>query len=114
MLKRGITRSNEVLPSTVTSTTAQGFLPQYNGHGTLAAASFSPVMGPSPGTPACSSPSKSSDGGAPLYSPIAEKHVENRLPAGNVGPASLEEQFRNIVSLDAKHRSTLPSHWKGN
>lgn len=112
MLKRNGTRSNEVLPSTVTSTTAHGFLPpQYTGYGTLAA-SLSNVMisSDSPGGP---SPSKSSDNGGAILSSISEKHEENRRPlASNVGPASLEEQFRNIVSSDAKNRATLPAHWK--
>lgn len=39
MFKRGLT-SSDVLPSTVSSTTAQGFLPQFTGH---AAASLSPT-----------------------------------------------------------------------
>lgn len=111
MLKRGITRSTDVLPSAVTPTTAQGFLPQYTGHGSLVT-SLSPVI-VSPESPTRPSPRKSPESGGALLTPITDKHGDHRrLPLGNVGPLSLEEQFRNIVSLDAKHRATLPSHWK--
>jgi hypothetical protein len=110
MLKRGITRSNDVLPSTVTSTTAQGFVPPFSGLGSIAA-SLSPLL-VSPESAVYGTPVKSSDDGGALLTPIAEKRGENRPPPiSNLRAESLEESFRNIVPLDHKHRSALPPHW---
>ena len=115
MLKRGITRSSDVLPSTMSPTTAQGVLPQYTSYGTLVA-SISPVLA-SPESPSRLAPGKPGDNGIDLLTPITERYEENRRPlagAVDLAPGSLEEQFRNIVTLDAKHRAALPAHWKPN
>jgi len=106
MLKRGMTRSNDVLPSAVTSTTAQGFLPQYTGYDTLAASLNPSLLSPSRNSPEAKS---SNDGGA-FLTPFAEKHGERR--SADFGTSSLEEQFRNIVINDNRQRAALPPHWK--
>ncbi len=111
MLKRDIARSSDVLPSAMSSATAQGFLPQYTSYGTLAA-SLSPVAA-SRGLSISRSPSKTLDSDVTFIMPTTEKYGENRRPlASDVGPASLEEEFRNIVTLGAKNRSALPGQWK--
>ncbi|KAK5660635.1 hypothetical protein OQA88_11997 [Cercophora sp. LCS_1] len=100
MLKKGSTSS------AVSSTTAQGFLPQYSGH---AAASLSPTVNRNPISPIGEvSPSKNladrNDGGA-LLVPAPEKRGEN-LPPSNVG--SLEDQFKNMnISVDSSDRLDL-------
>jgi len=97
MLKKASTSS------AVSSTTAQGYLPQYLGH---AAASLSPSMKKNSISPIReASPGKASldfsdrsDGGA-LLTPTLENRREN-LPLNSV--SSLEDQFKNIpvASLD--------------
>ncbi len=112
MLKRGAARSSDALPSAVTSTTAQGLLPQFTNYSMGAALSSTAA---SPESKARHSPSKSEspNSAAVLAALTAEKHNEIRRPQGSdVGPASLEEQFRNIVAIDAKNRSLLPGQWK--
>lgn len=106
MLKRGLTRSNDVLPSAMSSTTAQGFLPQYTGYETLAASLNPAMLSPIRASPRGKSP----DSGGVLLTPVTEKHGERR--SVDFGPSSLEEQFRNIVINDSRHRAALPAHWK--
>ena len=107
-LKRGVTRSSDVLPSTVSSTTAQGILPQYSGKGSLQATP-SPAIATS-ATPARLSPVKAEGSGA-FPNPNPEKLGENRRPPmGNVGVSSLEEQFRDVVAAENKRRAAIPNH----
>ena len=107
MLKRGVARNSDVLPSTVSSTTARGILPQYSSKGSLQA-TLSPVVS------ASASPTRHSSGklesGVSLLNPNPEKLGENRRPlAGNVGAPSLEEEFRNVV-VENKQRGAIPNH----
>lgn len=110
MLKRGITRSTDVLPSEISATTAHGFLPQYTSYGTMTHSEDTTTT--SSDALDDVSPSKSSDGGGVLLTPVAKRGGENRAAATNPGVSSLEEQFRNIVSNDTKNRAGLPAHWK--
>ena len=109
MLKRGVT-SSDALPSEISSTTVQGVLPQYRGH---AAASLSPTIAHQAGSTGRASPRKSLEHSSiegALLRPVSvtDNRGENMPP---VGPASLEDNFRNIVSLDAKNRSVLSASW---
>lgn len=95
--------------SAVSSTTAQGYLPQYAGY---AAKSLSPPINKTPLSPIrdgsqskISDSPNLSDGGA-LLNPVPAKRDENRLPNGE---GSLEEQFRHMVSIDATNRANLSS-----
>ncbi|KAL2018790.1 hypothetical protein VTK56DRAFT_418 [Thermocarpiscus australiensis] len=101
VLKKGPTSS------ALSSTTAQGFLPQYAGH---AAASLSPSLSKnqapsakdlSPGR--FSDVNDLSDGGGVLLLGSPEKCGENCPPNGMSG---LQDQFKNIF-LDASGRPTL-------
>ena len=102
VLRKGCTSS------AVSSTTVQGYLPQYFGHASKALSppfhkpAFSPNRNESP-TKASDIDLK--DGGA-LLSPIPEKKGENRPPNGE---GSLEEQFRTVVSTGLADRGNLSS-----
>jgi hypothetical protein len=95
--------------SAVSSTTAQGCLPNYAGY---AAKSLSPPVGQTPlplnrGAPRSKSSDSPdlSDGGA-LLTPVPAKRVENRFQNGD---GSLEEQFRKVVSVNVTDRGNLSS-----
>lgn len=110
MLRRNISGNSDVLPSSSSSATAQGILPQYSsGYKSLLAASLSPVV-PSPNASIQPSPIKSDDGST-FTTPSSRKIGENRPPPDDVGPASLETKFRSIVSLESKQTTALPVHW---
>lgn len=99
MFKRGLT-SSDVLPSTVSSTTAQGFLPQFVGH---AAASLSPTLSGSAKSPTRISPSKGTDvtcNGTSTF--MTPKTVEN-CPPGTVSATGerLSETLLNMVGIKA-------------
>ena len=110
MLVRGITRSSDVLPSAVSSTTAHGILPQYSGKGSLQA-TLSPVAAAS--ATLARMPSVKAENGSAFVHPSPEKIGENRRPPmGNVGVSSLEEQFRDVMVAENKQRAVIPHHWK--
>lgn len=103
MLKRGLT-SSDVLPSTVSSTTAHGFLPQFAGN---AAASLGPSGSGSQNSPnrARASPSKATAplqdseatiGGASTF--MTQKTTKNGPP-----PAAerLSDTLLNMVGMKA-------------
>lgn len=77
MLKKGKSSANAV-PVTISSTTAQGVLPNYAGHAT---ASLTPTMVNSSSSPRGSATKPGDTGDAGLTSPVAEKTGENRHPA---------------------------------
>lgn len=99
--------------SAVSSTTAQGYLPQFSGH---AAASLSPSMNKTLISPIREvSPSKASvnlndrsDGGV-LLTPALEVRREN-FPLHGV--SSLEDQFKNISVGSSDRRDAMPGHFK--
>lgn len=100
--------------SAVSSTMAQGFLPQFSGH---AAASLSPSMNKTLISPVREvSPSKASsidfndhpDGGV-LLGPTTEARREN-FPLSGVG--SLEDQFGNISVGSSDRRDPMQGHFK--
>lgn len=95
MFKRGLT-SSEVLPSTVSSTTAQGFLPHFSGH---AAASLSPTLAGKANSPR-ESPVKGSDiaiNGTSTFMP--QKTVESCPPAVAATGERLSDTLLNMVGL---------------
>lgn len=105
MLKKGSLGSVEKCPtsSAVSSTTAQGQLPQYAG---FAAASLSPTINRTTDDTAVSpaqddSPSKSSVdssiGGGALLTPMPERRGKNRALTSD---SSLEQQFHHYVAAD--------------
>lgn len=96
MLRKGSTSS------AISSTTAQGYLPQYVGY---AAKSLSPSVDKKSVSPSeDGSPDLDlSDSGA-LLNPLPDKRGEKRLSHGE---GSLEEQFRNVVSMDVANRGNL-------
>jgi len=106
MLKKGATSS------AVSSTTAQGYLPQYSGH---AAASLSPSVNKCHASPMRdASPGKvsvdfsdRSDGGA-LITPAPDSLHRENLPPHPV--FSLEDQFKNI-SVNSTDRHEIPGHF---
>ncbi|KAK0651507.1 hypothetical protein B0T16DRAFT_80895 [Cercophora newfieldiana] len=103
--------------SAVSSTTAQGYLPQFSGHAaaSLSPASLSPSMNKNLISPIREvSPGKVSadfnertDGGV-LLTPAPEIRREN-FPLNNV--SSLEDQFKNI-SIGSSDRHTMPGPYK--
>lgn len=98
MFKRGLT-SSDVLPNTVSSTTAQGFLPQFTGH---AAASLSPALS-GPNSPTRDPPSKGTDAtckGTSTF--MTQKTVENRPPVTVAAPGErLSDTLLNMVGIKA-------------
>ncbi|KAK0626938.1 hypothetical protein B0T14DRAFT_562803 [Immersiella caudata] len=98
------------ISSAVSSTTAQGYLPQFSGH---AAASLSPTMKnlispireASPGKTSVVS-SDQSDGGA-FLTPALENRRENFPPAS---VSSLEDQFKNISISSSTRHTPGPFH----
>jgi hypothetical protein len=110
MLKKGSLGTVEKCPtsSAVSSTTAQGQLPQYTG---FAAASLSPTInrttdGTSVSPAQDNSPSKSSVdssiGGGALLTPMPERRGKNRALTSD---SSLEQQFHHYVAADGPTRS---------
>lgn len=99
MFKRGLT-SSDVLPSTVSSTTAQGFLPQFTGN---AAASLSPTLSGNANSPTRESPSKGTDiasHGTSTF--MRQKTVENCPPATVATPGErLSDTLLNMVGIKA-------------
>lgn len=95
MLKRGLT-SSDVLPSTVSSTTAHGFLPQFSGH---AAASLSPSLSGTISSPSRGSPSKDNEinsNGTSTF--MNQKTAETCPPAAG---ERLSDTLLNIVGMKA-------------
>ncbi|KAK0612830.1 hypothetical protein B0T17DRAFT_385440 [Bombardia bombarda] len=105
MLKKGSTSS------ALSSTTAQGLLPQYSGN---AAASLSPSVNKNPVSPIReTSPVSKRDSdynefgeGGVLLTPATEKRGENRPPKS---VSSLEDQFKNISAKGSDHRDLTPT-----
>lgn len=112
-LIRGVKSWQAVVPragtsNAVSSTTVQGYLPQYAG---FAAKSLSPSMDKARTSHRdallIGSPSSSIlDDGSALMTPILVKQDNSRLKNGE---GSLEEQFRNVVSMDVADRANLSS-----
>lgn len=113
MLKRGANRSSEALPGAVTSTNAHGYVPPF-GFSTFSMAppTMGPIVAHPSGSPALSTPSKSSDKNIGMLAPAVERQAENRPP---LGQASLEEQFRRMVSGETKQQtsSSIPMDGRG-
>jgi hypothetical protein len=98
------------ISNAISSTTAQGYLPQFSGH---AAASLSPSMKKMTSPLREASPSKTSvvssdqsDGGA-LLTPAPETHRENFPPAS---VSSLEDQFKNNSTSSSARHAPGPFH----
>lgn len=101
MLKRGLT-SSDVLPSTVSSTTAHGFVPQLVGN---AAASLGPTISGGPNSPTRASPSKATPplkdndvviGGASTF--MTQKTAKTCPPATG---ERLSETLLNMMGMKA-------------
>lgn len=95
MLKRGLTNS-DVLPSTVSSTTAHGFLPHFSGH---AAASLSPTISGAISSPSRGSPAKDHNintNGTSTF--MAQKPADTCPPATG---ERLSETLLNMVGMKA-------------
>lgn len=96
MFKRGLT-SSDVLPSTVSSTTAQGFLPHFSGH---AAASLSPTLAGKTNSPQ-KSPVKGGDiamNGTSTF--MTQKTVESCPPATVAATGErLSDTLLNMVGI---------------
>lgn len=95
MFKRGLT-SSDVLPSTISSTTAHGILPQFTGH---AAASLSPSLAGSITSPSQNTPPKDADitcNGTSTF--MMQKTVENCPP---VASERLSDTLLNMVGIKA-------------
>ncbi|KUI67279.1 hypothetical protein VM1G_03198 [Cytospora mali] len=95
MLKRGLTNS-DVLPSAVSSTTAQGYLPQFTGHAT---ASLSPTISGTIGSPSRGSPAKDAEVNSTGTSTfMAPKTGENAPPAPS-DRTSISDALRSMVGM---------------
>lgn len=95
MLKRGLTNS-DVLPSAVTSTTAQGYLPQFTGHAT---ALLSPTISGTVGSPSRGSPAKEAEANSAGTSTfMAPKTGENAPPAPS-DRTSISDTLRSMVGM---------------
>ncbi|KAI1636164.1 hypothetical protein F4809DRAFT_641723 [Biscogniauxia mediterranea] len=109
MLKKGSTSGN-VLPSTVSSTTATGYLPQYFGH---AAASLGPAISNPNGSPARGS----SNGSKPVETDAvqgpAEKVGEN-CPPGEAASVDYDatKDLHERMLRDAERRGVIGSDWQ--
>lgn len=118
MLKRGGNQSNEALPGAVTSTHAQGYVPPYSySTFSMAPLNMGQVVQQHNGSPPSPTAPIDSDKNESLLNAAIERHVgENRPP---VGHASLEEQFRRIVSAENRQRAAgslpmngrMPEDW---
>ncbi|KAI6382265.1 hypothetical protein MCOR25_000854 [Pyricularia grisea] len=107
MLKRGGNQSNEALPGAVTSTHAQGYVPPYSySTFSMAPPNMGQVVQQHNGSPPSSTPPNDLNKNESLINAAIERHVgENHPP---VGHASLEEQFRRIVSAENRQRAAGP------
>lgn len=95
MLKRGLT-SSDVLPGTISSTTAHGYLPHFTGH---AAASLNPTISGTISSPSRGSPSKDNAADTNGTSTFMTQKA-----AGNCPPATgerLSETLLNMVGMKA-------------
>lgn len=94
MVKRGFTAS-DVLPSTVTSMTAQGYLPHFTGH---ASASLTPTISGTVTSPTRDSSVKDADTNPNGSTFMAPKSGENAppVPADRI---SISETIRNMVGM---------------
>lgn len=94
MVKRGFTAS-DVLPSTVTSTTAQGYLPHFTGH---ASASLSPSLSGTVTSPMRDESVKDTDTNPNGSTFMAPKSGENAppLPSDRI---SISDTIRNMVGM---------------
>lgn len=108
VLKRGAAGSNDALPSTLSSATAKGFLPQYAGAGSL----LSPAYATSRPQQHVEIRDALSDEDVVLNF-IEARAKKDRRQVNDIGPGSLEQQFRNLAIGDAKDRSGRPSQWEG-
>ncbi|KAL8380686.1 hypothetical protein RB595_005117 [Gaeumannomyces hyphopodioides] len=109
MLKRGANRSSGALPGAVTSTNAHGYVPPF-GFSTFSMAppTMGPIVAHPSGSPALSTPGKTSDKNGGILATSMERQAENRPP---LGQASLEEHFRRMVSGETKQQaqSSIPT-----
>ncbi|CAN8103415.1 unnamed protein product [Discula destructiva] len=98
MFKRGLT-SSDVLPSTVSSTTAQGFLPHFTGH---AVASLSPTLN-GPHSPSRESPTKGTDITCKGTSTFMMQKAAENCPPNTVAVSGerLSETLLNMVGIKA-------------
>ncbi|KAK7723859.1 hypothetical protein SLS64_000190 [Diaporthe eres] len=94
MVKRGFTAS-DVLPSTVTSTTAQGYLPHFTGN---ASASLSPTLSGTVTSPIRDSSVKDADTNANGSTFMAPKSGENTPPVPS-DRISISDTLRNMVGM---------------
>lgn len=94
MVKRGFTAS-DVLPSTVTSTTAQGYLPHFTGH---ASASLSPTLSGTVTSPMRDSSVKDADTNPNGSTFMAPKSGENAPPVPS-DRISISDTIRNMVGM---------------
>ncbi|TPX10558.1 uncharacterized protein E0L32_008444 [Thyridium curvatum] len=108
VLKRGAAGSNDALPSTLSSATAKGFLPQYAGAGSL----LSPAYATSRPQQHVENRDALSDEDVVLNF-IEARAKKDRRQVNDIGPGSLEQQFRNLAIGDAKDRSGRPAQWEG-
>lgn len=97
MFKRGLT-SSDVLPSTVSSTTAQGFLPQFTGD---AAASLSPTLAVHADSSSRGSPSKGTDITCHGTSTFMTQKTAENCPPVSVAPTGerLSDTLLNMVGI---------------
>lgn len=90
VLKRGLT-SSDVLPSTVSSTTAHGYLPQFSGH---AAAALSPTISGTISSPSRGSPSKDNEINSNGTSTFMNQKIAESCP-----PATGERLSDTLLSM---------------
>ncbi|KAI1083782.1 hypothetical protein F5B20DRAFT_525398 [Whalleya microplaca] len=107
MLKRG-SGSGTVLPSTVSSTTATGYLPPYQGN---AAASLTPAISNTMVSPArASSSARDKPVDLDVPQPPVEKVGENR-PSKDVPSVDAIKELRESMLRDAERRGVIGSDW---
>lgn len=94
MLKRGLT-SSDVLPNTVSSAIAHGYLPNFSGH---AAASLSPTISGTISSPSRGSPSKDNETSNGTSTFMAQKPAETCPPATS---ERLSDTLLNMVGIKA-------------
>lgn len=95
MFKRGLT-SSDVLPSTVSSTTAHGIFPHLTGN---AAASLSPTLTGSITSPSRSSPSKETDISCNGTSTFMKQKTAETCPPATA--ERLSDTLLNMVGIKA-------------
>ncbi|KAI1481293.1 hypothetical protein F4774DRAFT_374902 [Daldinia eschscholtzii] len=108
MLKRGST-SGTVVPSTVSSTTATGYLPQYHGH---AAASLGPAISNTSNTTARTSP-EAGDKGIEYDTQRSAEKVGENCPPNETRSADYDplKDVQERMLRDAERRGVVGSEW---